>query len=331
MIVDWVKDFEEDSSGGAPPSENSTTRYAMTIGSFDGVHQGHQSLLRAMIDDAGKSRLTSLVVTFDPLPREVLTPNDPPSRLTDIVTRVGLFEQLGIDHVMVVPFSRHLSRISAAGFLATLRSRYSMAKLWAGEDFAFGHKREGNISFLEHASAQYGFHLHVVPRTPGGDGESYQNTAAISSSRVRDAIRNGDISKARDLLGHCPSLTGIVIHGAGRGKQLGYPTANLKCESNLLLPSPGIYATWARTNGHVHGAALSVGYDPTFGTNPLSIEAHLLDFDEDIYGRRLTLYLVKRLRDEEHFDSVDALIQQMRKDVEEAKSILARHPCPHPQ
>ncbi len=323
VIVDWAPSVGKDSVLARSPLSDSATPYAMTIGSFDGVHRGHQSLLRAMVRNAHESGLKTVLVTFDPLPREVFTPAGPPSRLTDINTRLSLFEALGIDCVRVIPFSQQISLLSASDFLSELMSHYRVKKVWAGEDFAFGHQRQGTISFLEQFAASHSFEVYVVPRSPLSQKTAHDDTTALSSSRVRDLIREGNMLKARHLLRRSPGITGIVVHGAGRGKQLGYPTANLRTERSILIAGPGIYAAWACVNGETHACALSIGNDPTFGTNPLSIEAHLLDFDYDIYGRRLSLFFIDRLRDERRFESVEALISQMGSDVERVRTMLS--------
>jgi riboflavin kinase / FMN adenylyltransferase len=355
VIVDWIDtidrgrgtpgstkiDAEIDRRGGTPgpPSDRGTpgppstddrasdqTSYLATIGAFDGVHRGHQHLISRMVERARASSMRSLVVTFEPLPGEILHAGGPPSRLTDVDERLRLLASMGVDRTAVLRFSRELSELPAAGFLTALLARYKIAELWAGEDFAFGHNREGDVTFLRRAAREKGFELRVISRIEDvpSSGSPSDDGTRLSSSQIRRYIASGDIRAAARLLGHHPSVGGIVVRGAGRGRKLGYPTANLETAPNLVIPKIGIYAGRARLEQRCLGAAISIGYDPTFGANPLTVEAYILDFDEDIYGQTLTLELVDRLREEERFDSADALIYQIGRDVEATRAVLDR-------
>ncbi len=309
MITEW-SDFSDD-VGGRENSQPSV----LTIGSFDGVHRGHQYLIRQIVERARTLGITSVVVTFDPLPAEVLVPEKAPKRLTDIDERLGLLQDLGIDRCVVLRFSSKVAQMEAGDFLERAVSTYGVREIWVGNDFAFGHNRQGNVSFLARSTTDLDYGLHVVTRQSLGSD-------IISSTRIRALVAEGEVKRAAELLGHPALVSGPVVAGAGRGKDLGYPTANLSVGANHLVPATGIYAGFALLGGRKIPAAISVGYNPTFGDNPLSVEAFLLDFDRELRGERITLEFVGRLRSEQRFDSVNALIEQMNRDVVEARQIL---------
>jgi len=320
MKVDWIDTLASstESHDARVTARRSQVRpgYVVTIGSFDGVHRGHQHLISQVVQRARTFRSRSLVVTFEPLPAEVLHPQNPPERLSDIGERLSRLDDLGVDQAVVVPFTVELSLLTPAEFLSALTQLYPIQELWAGEDFTFGHRREGTADYLRGAAPAFGFAVHIIPRL-NSDG------VRLGSSQIRSLIRQGLVGDASKLLGHSPSVTGIVVHGAARGRALGYPTANLKTSKNIVIPKTGIYAGFACLEERHMPAAISVGYNPTFGANPLSVEAFILDFDEDIFGRNLKLEFVERLRDEQFFESVDALVAQMSDDVARTREILA--------
>jgi riboflavin kinase/FMN adenylyltransferase len=192
----------------------------------------------------------------------------------------------------------------------------NLQEVWIGADFAFGHNREGTIDYLIRAGQSRGFGVHVVARQKLGGEE-------ISSTRARTLIEAGDVAAASELLGHYPGVPGVVVHGAGRGRQIGFPTANLKTDPLQLLPATGIYAGYFRMDGERMSAAISVGTNPTFDGQKVVAEAYVLDFDGDLYGRHVAFDFVSRLRDEARFDSIEALVAQMEKDVARAREALA--------
>jgi len=336
----------------------STERFTAAIGSFDGVHRGHQYLLGLLLDSARTATtvlepaiplpdltpfgaasepdplrdaevashalstrnsqpqpLNSLVVTFDPLPFEVLHPEAPPSRLTDIDERIDLLAGLGIDRVCVVEFNRELAAIPPTRFLELLTARYDIRELWCGEDFAFGHNRAGTAEFLLSHAAEYGFSVEVTPRID-------VSGARVGSRDIRRLVAVGQLEAAGELLGHPPTVSGPVIAGAQRGRQLGFPTANLLVPPYKLIPQTGIYAGYARLETRRYLVATSVGHNPTFGLHPLSVEGFILDFDREILGSHVTFEFAHRIRDELKFDSVDALVAQMAADVEVTRTLL---------
>lgn len=309
MITEW-SDFL-----GEAASRKRFLQSIMTIGSFDGVHQGHKYLIGQVVERAQNLGVESVVVTFDPLPAEVIMPGRAPKKLTDIHERIDLLEKLGADHCVVLQFSEEVARLQAHEFLRRAISTYGVRELWVGADFAFGHKRQGDVGFLVRSTNDLGFDLHVVARQA-------LNGLPVSSTEIRSLVGEGKVDRAATLLGHPPVVSGTVIAGAGRGKDLGYPTANLHVDANHLVPASGIYAGFAVLGSERIPAAISIGYNPTFGTNPLSIEAFLLDFSRDLRGDRVTLEFVHRLRSEESFDTVEDLVAQMDRDVARARRIL---------
>lgn len=292
-------------------------QFVATIGAFDGVHRGHGYLISEMVKRARDIHSHSLVVTFDPLPIEVLRPQTPPSRLTEIEERLRLLADLGVERTCVLEFSKELSLLPPERFVARLLDRYHVSEFWSGADFAFGHNREGNVGFLRSLGREMEFSVHAIDRK---DFDGMQ----LASSTIRGLVADGSTREASVLLGHYPSVTGVVVHGAARGRDLGFPTANLEVAPHTLVPKTGIYAGFARLKGERLAAAISVGYNPTFGANPLSVEAYLLDFDRELFGTRVTLEFVERLRDEKYFGDVTDLVDQMTVDVATVRQVVAQ-------
>jgi riboflavin kinase/FMN adenylyltransferase len=287
----------------------------VTVGAFDGVHRGHQVLIREVVERARALDFQSVVLTFDPRPEIVFRPES--TQLTDGAAKARILRSLGPEVVALLPFNREVSLITAGQFLVTLLDHVNMKEIWLGADFAFGHKREGDVAFLIRSGQQSQFDVHVLHRRPL-DG------MALSSSVVRALVAAGDVEQAAVLLGHYFSVHGTVVHGAGRGRQLGYPTANIKMPAHQALPATGIYAGYVRLGDRRLPAAASVGYNLQFDGHRLVVEAYILDFDEDIYGEDLALDFVARVREERKFESVEALVEQIGRDVEDVRRIVAR-------
>lgn len=287
----------------------------VTVGVLDGVHRGHQQLMAGMAEAAHRGGDIAVALVFDPHPATALG-YEPPLLLTTLQERAELLAALGLDVLIVLPFTRALARTPAADFVETLLQDLHMAELWGGPDFALGHRREGNVQFLQRLGADRGFAVRVVePLMWAG--------APVSSSRVRDALRAGDIDQATGCLGRPYRLTGIVVHGDGRGHAIGVPTANLSPLPERLIPADGIYACLAHTEWlGTHPAAVNIGTRPTFDGHDVTVEAHLIDFGADLYGQTLALDFCARLRDEVAFPNVDALRAQMQKDIAQARDIL---------
>jgi riboflavin kinase/FMN adenylyltransferase len=295
----------------------STVDTAFTIGIFDGVHLGHQHLLSQLQSLAIQQGLVPGVLTFRNHPRSVLSPGAGVAYITSLEERISRLRAAGIGKVVDLEFTQELSSLSAREFLVLLSSQLKMRGLVVGPDFAMGHNRDGTIPVIQEIGADLGFWVRTVDPVCSGQDP-------VRSSAIRRAIACGDVAGATQLLGRIYSLTGVVVHGEQRGgRLLGFPTANLELESDILVPENGIYATWATVEGKRFPSATNVGIRPTFGSGPKIVEAYIMDFEQDIYGKVLTLEFVQRLREELTFGSVDELIQQMKLDVEHARDILA--------
>jgi riboflavin kinase/FMN adenylyltransferase len=289
----------------------------ITIGNFDGVHLGHQTLFAKVKERSGAVGGQAVVITFDPHPIKLMRPDKQLPLLTTTAQKVKLLSGLGVDVIIVHPFTPEFGALPARDFV----ERYLVQRLGArevviGHDYRFGRNREGNISYLQTLGAEFGFPVHVV------DAIQINNTV-VSSTLIRTLIQNGQVQEAQGFLGRAYEVTGKVIHGHGRGARLlGFPTANLSLDNNLLLPAPGIYAVRAELQGRSHPAVANVGTCPTFNNQELSLEVYLMDFDRDIYGAPLAVQFVQRLRDEQRFTDIPALVSQIQRDVAAARQIV---------
>ena len=288
----------------------------VTVGVFDGVHRGHQHLLRRLVAHAAKTGAIPVVLTFHPLPRLILNGYEPGQHLTLPGDRARLLGELGVELVITHPFDDTVRHIRAADFVDRLVEHLSMRALWVGEDFAMGYKREGNVAFLRDQARQKGFDLRVVDLMDAGNER-------VSSTRVRTAVATGDVLEATRLLGRPHFVFGEVVEGEKRGRAIGIPTANLAVPLDLAVPARGVYTAWAVVGGQTYPSAVNIGIRPTFdGTSALTVEAHLLNFSGDLYGQRLYLHFLARLREERKFDSVDALVAQIREDIGRARELF---------
>ena len=294
---------------------------AFTIGTFDGVHLGHQQLLRQLKASATGHGLLAGVLTFRNHPRSVLNPGNHVGYISPLAERLSQLNSAGVDLVVDLDFTEELSKLTAREFVTLLVDNFRIRGLVVGPDFAMGYRREGTIPVLQELGTELGFWVYVVEPVALEKGP-------IRSSAIRKAITQGDVAGAAELLGRTYSLTGTVVHGERRGNKLGFPTANLGLDSGIMTPADGIYATWAVIGGKRCQSATNVGVRPTFGSGPRTVEAFIMDFDQDIYGRTLTLEFISRLREELSFDSVEALIKQMKLDVDQARMILAGSAAP---
>jgi riboflavin kinase / FMN adenylyltransferase len=293
-----------------------------TMGTFDGIHRGHLALLKPLIAGARAAGAASALVTFEPHPRCVLDPDHCPPNLTTLDEKAWLLGQIGLDHLVVIPFTPQLAALSAPAFMQRLLRGMQLRRFVVGQDHRFGHGRRGDPAFLRRFGARHGFSVEVVPTVS-------RSRAPISSSRIRRLVMLGQMRAAAQLLGRDYFFRSTVEHGAQRGRQLGFPTANLRIAPNKLVPASAVYAARVGFDGNTYGGALSVGFRPTFGGNTLTVEVFLLDFDGDLYDRLLTVWFVQRLRAEKRFATVAALQQQMTRDVENARRILgATAPAP---
>jgi riboflavin kinase / FMN adenylyltransferase len=285
-----------------------------TIGVFDGVHLGHRALLSRVIT----AEAISAVLTFDPHPGEILRPDSHPRLLTTIDERIELLTALGVDLVGVLDLSE-IRMFPPERFVTDiLIEKLGLSRLVVGTDFHFGRDRAGDVPFLRESARRHGFEVEVV--------DLVSSDGVISSSRIREMVEIGDVSRAAALLGSNFTLSNRVSDGDKRGRDLGFPTANLRPPPRKVIPGNGIYAALARVGGAEYRAAVNVGTRPTFGESDLVIEAHLLDFSQDIYGEELRLEFVERLRPEVAFDDVDRLVAQIEVDVRETRRILTTVP-----
>jgi riboflavin kinase / FMN adenylyltransferase len=294
------------------PIENPTSA---TIGNFDGVHVGHKKIIDSVKKEALEKGLSSCVITFHPHPQKVLQNIDVPL-LVPIRERLKLLERQGVDYVACYTFTRELSQISATDFITdTLVGKLNLKHLIVGPDFSFGRKREGNAELLRVMGEKLGFETRVLePAVIDG--------RIVSSSAVRNFVREGDVREASQFLGYDFYIEGQIIEGERRGRQIGFPTLNLDTDWDIL-PRVGVYATRVYIEEEKKESITNVGYRPTFGSDGLLVETHIFDFDRDVYGKRVRVEFIERVRDEQKFDGPDALVDQINKDVLKVKKILA--------
>jgi riboflavin kinase / FMN adenylyltransferase len=289
---------------------------AVTVGFFDGVHLGHRALLERTVAVGRERSLRSVALTFDRHPREILTPGSEPRLLTTLERRIELIGRTGIESLVVLAFTEDLSRRSAEWFVdEVLVGAVGMRHAIVGSNFTFGHRALGTVEVLEELGAARGFSVETR-NLRELDGRP------VSSSSIREALSAGELAWPERALGRRYAVEGRVVTGAGRGVGLGYPTANLETEPRLLLPGNGIYAGAASFGSRNQVAAISVGTNPQFGSEPLHVEAYLLDFDGDLRGRELRVEFWERLRDEAKFGSVDELRRAIADDVERTRGIV---------
>lgn len=291
---------------------------AVAIGNFDGVHLGHQALVRAAVADARAAASQAVVLTFVPHPARVVAPERAPRELLTLEQRAEILEGLGVDVVAVLRFDAAVAALSPADFVrSVLVGRLAAGAVIVGERFRFGHGRAGDVELLARLGPELGFRVHAVPAV-------LQEGAPVSSSRVREALAAGEVAHAARLLGRAPFVDGVVVRGDGRGRGLGVPTANLD-PANEILPADGVYAARARFEpARARPCVVNVGRRPTFGGVATVLEAHLLDFTGDLYGLRLRVAFAERLRGERRFDGPDALLAQIRSDIQAARAILEK-------
>ena len=296
---------------------------AVTIGAFDGVHRGHRTVISALHERAAAEGLRTAVVTFDRHPAAVVRPESAPLLLTDLEQKLELLAACGVDYTLVVHFDAERAHEPAAEFVDGVLAGCLNARLVAvGADFHFGHRRAGDVGLLRSMGSSLGFEV-IGHELVDVDGEPTEQP--VSSTRIRAALRGGDLAAANEMLGRPHEVRGVVGRGDGRARELGYRTANVGVPDEICLPADGIYAGWYRTpDGTLHPSAISLGRRPTFyeDADASVLEAHLIDFDGDLYGQAAQVQFVQHLRDEVRFDSVEALVEQMGRDVDQARRLL---------
>ena len=300
-----------------PPGIPRDRGTVVTVGTFDGVHRGHWEVLQEIRRRAEATGRRSVLVTFDPHPLRIVRPEHAPPLLTTPVEKKEILAESGLDWAVFISFTETLSRYSPREFVEeVLVGRLGVDELVIGYDHGFGRGRSGDADTLRAIGDELGFAVDVVPPVVTGE-------EPVSSSRIRRAVAEGRMEEARACLGRPYSVRGVVVRGDGRGRHLGFPTANLKVEHpDKLIPPAGIYAVRGATRAGTHMGALHLGPRPTFMGSPPTMELHLLDFESDLYGEEVRVDFVQRLRDVQPFDSVAALVAQMRQDVEAARGVL---------
>ena len=297
------------------PKEKIKESTSATIGIFDGVHLGHKSIIGLMRKNAARNRCASCVVTFFPHPQKVLRGIDTPL-IVPLKERFRLLEKEGVDIAVCFNFTKAFSKISAKDFVKNyLVEKLNIKTIFVGPDLFFGRNREGNVALLKSMENSFNFETRTVRPVYFGD-------ELISSTAIREFIEDGNVKKAANFLGDCFSVEGKVKEGERRGRELGFPTANLDTEWELL-PKKGVYITWAEMSEKKFTSITNVGTRPTFGKNHLLVETHVIDFTGDIYGKTIRVSFIDRLRDEKRFANIESLVSQISTDVENAKKVFA--------
>ncbi len=293
----------------------------ITIGTFDGVHKGHQKLIERINALAKDKQGESIILTFHPHPRIVINPQDKSLRLLNTIEeKVSLLEKHGVDNLVIVPFSRDFSEQAAEDYIENfLVKNFHPKNIVIGYDHKFGKDRSGGYHLLENMKDRFGYAMEEISKETLDD-------IGISSTKIRTSLQSGEIKMANELLGHNYTLTGTVVRGLQNGRKLGYPTANLKVSDEYkLVPATGVYVvrvTDAAAPFEIHKGMLSIGYNPTFEGREQTIEVNILDFDRDIYGNTLTLEFIDRIRSEKKFDSIDTLIAEIKNDERVTREML---------
>ena len=292
---------------------------AVTIGKFDGVHQGHRAVIGRLRDIAEAEGLKAAVVTFDRNPLALLAPDKCPDPLVSVRQKLELLATTGIDATLMLPFDRALASVPATEFVERVLVDTLAAKaVLVGRDFRYGARGAGDVDLLIDLGATFGFTVEVIDDVTPEDGRR------VSSTWVRELLAEGDVRHATELLGHTPTVSGIVVHGAARGRELGFPTANLTPESEGLIPADGVYAGWLTDAGTRYPAAISVGDNPTFeGVAKKQVEAYVLDRELDLYDHVVDIEFVERIRGMVAFTNIPDLIDTIRNDVDRSREILA--------
>ena len=307
-------------------------RCVLTIGVFDGVHRGHAELIARAVK-AGRSRgVASVLMTFDPHPMEVVFPGSHPAQLTTLTRRAELAEEMGIDVFLVMPFTADFMKLTPDRYVHELLvERLHVVEVVVGENFTFGKKAAGNVGTLRKAGERFGFAVDTVSLVAD---QHQSETVTFSSTYIRSCVDAGDVVAAAEALGRPHRVEGVVVRGDGRGKGLGYPTANVAPPMHAAIPADGVYAAWFTVLGHGPGtgtvvpgerysAAVSVGTNPTFSGRTRTVEAFVLDTEADLYGQHVAVDFVARIRGQKKFGSVDDLIVAMGRDTDKARAILA--------
>ncbi|MDR9364072.1 MAG: bifunctional riboflavin kinase/FAD synthetase [Balneolaceae bacterium] len=291
----------------------------LTVGTFDGVHAGHKVLVNRVIDLAKEEDARSVIVTFDPHPRDIINPGQAGIKLlSSLDERSELLADLGVDEMVVIPFDRDFSLLTSEEFVRDIIwKKIGVSSFVIGYDHQFGRNREGTIETVEELGRELGFKTYVVSKQEVGD-------KTVSSTAIRNALHEDrDMELAASLLEKYYILNGTVVHGDKRGKKIGFPTANIKPQNEKkIIPKKGVYAVWVRYEESYYKGMMNIGERPTFNGDAITLEVHILDFNNEIYGKDVQLQFVKRIRDEKQFEGLEQLKNQLNKDKENVKSVL---------
>ena len=294
----------------------------LTVGTFDGVHAGHRAIIDTVVAKANERGGRSVLVTFDPHPRNIINPGDDGIKLlTTLEERCEILEELGIDRMIVIPFDRDFSLLSSEEFIRDIiHKKIGVSEFVIGYDHHFGRNREGTIETIEKLGTELGFDSYVVSKHEVGE-------KTVSSTAIRNAIsEDGNIEQATDFLQRPYRLNGTVVHGDKRGKAIGFPTANIKPEHvNKIIPKEGVYAVKVRINGDWFNGMMNIGTRPTFDGEQETLEVHLFNFETDIYGKEVQVRFFKRIRDEKKFNGKEELIEQLKEDKKLTQQLLGKH------
>jgi riboflavin kinase/FMN adenylyltransferase len=292
----------------------------ITIGNFDGVHIGHQVLFHKVMEKAGILKGTSIVMTFEPHPMRILKPNGHLPLITLYEQKIELIERSGIDVIICVPFTREFAAISAKAFVGDiLVKRIGMKAIVVGKDYTFGKNREGNLELLKTFAKDFDFEVIVADWIQTSNSQP----ARVSSTRTRELVMDGKVGEAQKMLGRNYQVRGTVTTGRDRGgKLLGFPTANIILQDELY-PKTGVYAVTVECLNNVYNGVANIGYSPTFGNGQFTIEVHILNFNQNIYGQKIRVNFIERIRDEIKFPGISELAEQIKKDTEKAREILS--------
>lgn len=286
----------------------------LTLGNFDGLHLGHSKIVEKVVERAKKLARPSVVYTFEPHPLKVVAPHKSPPLILDSADKAKLIKGLGVDFLVFAQFTKEFAAKHPREFVVEEIVPSNPAEVWVGHDFSFGKAKSGSVEYLKKLGEEFGFKVFVIPAFK-------RSGEVVSSSRIRELIREGRVGAAKRLLSRNYVIKGRVVRGKDIGKAIGFPTANLKIESELI-PGDGVYAAYALISGATHRAVLNIGTAPTFGGKDRCVEVHIFGFKDNIYGKKMEVSFVKRLRSEKAFKTKEALIRQITKDKERAEKIL---------
>lgn len=289
----------------------------ITIGNFDGLHRGHQVLIKKTTEYAKENNISSIVFTFKNHPVNYFKPNSVKNIITNY-EKIELLKSMNVDYIINIPFDEYMTKISGHDFVKeVLLDTLGAKKIIVGHDFTFARNKEGNINLLKELSKIYGFELEIV-------NSIKLDNIRVSSTNIRELISNGDVEKAYKYLGRYYKLSGEVIHARKIGRTIGFPTANISIDKNMIVPKVGIYATKVYIDGEIYYGATNVGYNPTVNGKNLSIETNILEFNDDIYGKIITIEFLERIRDEKKFNGIEELKNQLQKDT---NYVLKKYIC----